>query len=117
MEEAGHANRALVIEASDTLFNRRDYTAAQRFWSPHYIQHSAHIQRGRDAEKISTVDGIDFAYRRLGSGGDLPLVFCRLLRFNMDDWDSLIVDGLAADREVITFDYPVLRNRHSTGGE
>jgi hypothetical protein len=67
MEEAGHANRALVIEASDTLFNRRDYTAAQRFWSPHYIQHSAHIQRGRDAEIISTVDGVDFAYRRLGS--------------------------------------------------
>jgi hypothetical protein len=75
MEVAGHANRALVIEASDTLFNRRDYTAAQRFWSPHYIQHSAHIQRGRDAEIISTVDGVDFAYRRLGSGGDLPLVF------------------------------------------
>jgi hypothetical protein len=31
MEEAEHANRALVIEALDTLFNRRDYTAAQRF--------------------------------------------------------------------------------------
>jgi pimeloyl-ACP methyl ester carboxylesterase len=25
---------------------------------------------------------------------------------NMDDWDPLIVDGLAADRDVITFDYP-----------
>jgi len=36
-------NKALVLEAFDTLFNKRDYTAAERFWSPKYIQHSAHI--------------------------------------------------------------------------
>ena len=41
-------NRALVLEAFDTLFNRRDYDAAQGFWSPSYIQHSAHIAPGRD---------------------------------------------------------------------
>ena len=35
-------------EAFDTLFNKRDYTAAERFWSPKYIQHSAHIEPGRD---------------------------------------------------------------------
>jgi epsilon-lactone hydrolase len=40
-------NRALVIEAFDTLFNRRDYTRAEAFWSPEYIQHSAHIAPGR----------------------------------------------------------------------
>ena len=41
-------NKALVLEAFDTLFNRRDYAAAERFWSPDYIQHSAHIGPGRD---------------------------------------------------------------------
>jgi deazaflavin-dependent oxidoreductase (nitroreductase family) len=41
-------NKALVLEAFDTLANRRDYAAAQRFWSPDYIQHSAHIPPGRD---------------------------------------------------------------------
>ncbi|SEE67609.1 Predicted SnoaL-like aldol condensation-catalyzing enzyme [Rhizobiales bacterium GAS188] len=41
-------NRALVLEAFDTLFNRRDYDAAARFWSERYIQHSAHIAPGRD---------------------------------------------------------------------
>ena len=41
-------NKALVLEAFDTLFNKRDYTAAERFWSPNYIQHSAHIEPGRD---------------------------------------------------------------------
>jgi predicted SnoaL-like aldol condensation-catalyzing enzyme len=41
-------NRAIVLEAFDALFNKRDYAAAERFWSPSYIQHSAHIEPGRD---------------------------------------------------------------------
>src|SRR4030081_3180356 len=41
-------NKALVLEAFDTLFNKRDYVAAERYWSPDYIQHSAHIAPGRD---------------------------------------------------------------------
>jgi predicted SnoaL-like aldol condensation-catalyzing enzyme len=41
-------NKALVLEAFDTLFNKRDYAAAERFWSPRYIQHSAHIAPGRE---------------------------------------------------------------------
>jgi predicted SnoaL-like aldol condensation-catalyzing enzyme len=41
-------NKALVLEAFDTLFNKREYVAAERYWSPHYIQHSAHIAPGRD---------------------------------------------------------------------
>ncbi|MGC2130376.1 MAG: ester cyclase [Candidatus Aquilonibacter sp.] len=41
-------NKAIVREAFDTLFNKRDYAAAERYWSPNYIQHSAHIPPGRD---------------------------------------------------------------------
>ena len=37
-----------VLSAFDTLFNKRDYASAERFWSPRYIQHSAHIPPGRD---------------------------------------------------------------------
>lgn len=37
-----------VLDAFDTLFNRRDYAAAERLWSAQYIQHSAHIPPGRD---------------------------------------------------------------------
>jgi predicted SnoaL-like aldol condensation-catalyzing enzyme len=39
-------NKRLVLEAFNTLFNKRDYAAAERFWSPTYIQHSAHIAPG-----------------------------------------------------------------------
>lgn len=38
----------IVLNAFDTLFNERDYVSAERFWSPRYIQHSAHIPPGRD---------------------------------------------------------------------
>jgi predicted SnoaL-like aldol condensation-catalyzing enzyme len=41
-------NKALVLKAFDTLFNQRDYLAAERYWSPKYIQHSAVVPPGRD---------------------------------------------------------------------
>jgi predicted SnoaL-like aldol condensation-catalyzing enzyme len=41
-------NKALVLDAFDTLFNKRDCAAAEKFWSANYIQHSAHIPPGRD---------------------------------------------------------------------
>jgi predicted SnoaL-like aldol condensation-catalyzing enzyme len=41
-------NKAIVLKAFDTLFNKRDYAAAERFWSSNYIQHSAHIEPGRE---------------------------------------------------------------------
>ena len=41
-------NKALVLRAFDALFNKRDYATAERFWSPQYIQHSAHIAPGRE---------------------------------------------------------------------
>jgi len=42
------SNKALVLKAFDTLFNQRDYETAERYWSPDYIQHSAHIEPGRN---------------------------------------------------------------------
>ena len=41
-------NKELVLKAFDTLFNKRDYEAAEKFWSENYIQHSAHNEPGRD---------------------------------------------------------------------
>ncbi len=41
-------NTAIVRDAFEALFNQRDYAAAEAFWSPEYLQHSAHITPGRD---------------------------------------------------------------------
>jgi len=47
-QSAQERNSALVLQAFDLLFNKRDYAAAEKFWSPRYIQHSAHIAPGRE---------------------------------------------------------------------
>ncbi len=48
MSSLSEKNKGIALEAFETLFNRRDYLAAEKFWSPDYIQHSAHIPAGRD---------------------------------------------------------------------
>jgi predicted SnoaL-like aldol condensation-catalyzing enzyme len=47
-QSTAEKNKKIVLKAFDTLFNKRDYAAAERFWSPDYIQHSAHIAPGRE---------------------------------------------------------------------
>ncbi|MFG2044815.1 nuclear transport factor 2 family protein [Dactylosporangium sp. NPDC048998] len=46
--DAEKRNIEIVLQAFDTLFNARDYAAAERFWSPDYLQHSARIAPGRN---------------------------------------------------------------------
>jgi pimeloyl-ACP methyl ester carboxylesterase len=58
--------------------------------------------------------GIKFAYRRLGKKAGVPLVFFQHFTGTLDNWDPLIVDGLAKEREVILFDN---RGIASTEGE
>ncbi|MEC3947689.1 nuclear transport factor 2 family protein [Sphingobium sp. HWE2-09] len=41
-------NKQFVLDAFETLFNKRDYAAAERFWSPDYIQHSSNVPPGRE---------------------------------------------------------------------
>jgi len=48
-------------------------------------------------------NGIQFAYRRFGKPGGLPLVFNMHFTGTMDHWDPAVTDGFARDREVILF--------------
>ena len=48
MNTTTEQHKRLVLKAFDTLFNKRDYAAAEKLWSPDYIQHSAHIEPGRE---------------------------------------------------------------------
>jgi pimeloyl-ACP methyl ester carboxylesterase len=54
--------------------------------------------------RVVSVDGVDFAYRQLGPDGDVPVVLLNHLAAGLDNWDPRVVDGLAARRQVITFD-------------
>jgi predicted SnoaL-like aldol condensation-catalyzing enzyme len=73
-------NKAVVLEAFDTLFNKRDYEAAERYWSPNYIQHSAHIEPGRDGlfNLIrSTPDTLRYEHQLIVAEGDYVIVHGR----------------------------------------
>lgn len=52
------------------------------------------------------VGDIQIAYRRFGKRGGTPLVLLNYFSANMDDWDPKSTNGLAAEQDVIIFDYP-----------
>jgi predicted SnoaL-like aldol condensation-catalyzing enzyme len=73
-------NKALVLDAFETLFNRRDYAAAEKYWSPNYIQHSAHIEPGRDGlfNLIrSTPETLRYEHQLIIAEGDYVIVYGR----------------------------------------
>jgi predicted SnoaL-like aldol condensation-catalyzing enzyme len=73
-------NKALVLEAFDTLFNQRDYAATERFWSDRYIQHSAHIAPGREGlvDLIRTLpDALRYENQLIVAEGDYVIAHGR----------------------------------------
>ena len=73
-------NKALVLTAFDTLFNKRDYETAWELWSPDYIQHSAHIEPGREGlfNLIrSAPDGLRYEHSVIAADGDMVIVHGR----------------------------------------
>ena len=87
-------NKALVLEAFDTLFNKRDYAAAERYWSPNYIQHSAHIRPGREGlfNLIKSLPGtLKYEAGTIVADGDFVIVHGRFSDF------GLPVNWIAAD--------------------
>ena len=87
-------NKALVLKAFDTLFNQRDYAAAERFWSPHYIQHSAHIEPGREGlfNLIKSIPPtLKYEPGRIIAEGDYVIVHGRFSGFGQS------VNWIAAD--------------------
>ena len=97
-------NKRLVLEAFDTLFNKRDYAAAEKFWSPRYIQHSAHIEPGR-AGLFNLVKTLPPTLRyepgTIVADGDFVIAHGRFSGFQPVSWivaDILrIADGLLVE--------------------
>ena len=97
-------NKPLVLEAFDTLFNKRDYASAEKFWSPHYIQHSAHIEPGRDGlfNLVRTLPPtLKYEPGTIVAGGDFVIVHGRFSGFLPVNWiaaDILrIEDGMLVE--------------------
>src|SRR6201993_493105 len=87
-------NKTLVLQAFDLLFNKRDYAAAEKFWSPHYIQHSAHIAPGREGlfNLIKSIPPtLKYEPGTIVAEGDFVIVHGRFSDFGAPD------NGIAAD--------------------
>jgi predicted SnoaL-like aldol condensation-catalyzing enzyme len=87
-------NKALVLKAFDTLFNQRDYSAAEKWWSANYIQHSAHIAPGREGlfELIKSLPRtLKYEAGTIVAEGDFVIVHGRFSNF------GLPVNWIAAD--------------------
>jgi pimeloyl-ACP methyl ester carboxylesterase len=56
------------------------------------------------ATRTITAGGVTFAYRELGPTTGVPVIFLTHLAANLDNWDPRVVDGIAANHHVITFD-------------
>ena len=98
-------NKALVLEAFDTLFNTRDYVAFERYWSPNYRQHSAHIGPGRDG-LLNLVKSLppELTYEpgMIVAAGDLVMIHGRFSGFGQPTaWIAVdilrIADGVLAE--------------------
>jgi pimeloyl-ACP methyl ester carboxylesterase len=54
-------------------------------------------------KRIEAANGMTFVYRDLG-GSQVPLVLLQHFRGNLENWDPVLIDALAQNRRVITFD-------------
>ena len=105
-------NKALVLEAFDTLFNKRDYVAAERYWSPAYVQHSAHIAPGRDGlfnliKSMPTT--LKYEPGMIVADGDLVIVHGRFSEFGASvNW--IVADILRIEDGVLVEHWDVIQD-------
>jgi predicted SnoaL-like aldol condensation-catalyzing enzyme len=108
-------NKALVLEAFDTLFNKRDYLAAERYWSPHYIQHSAHIAPGRQGlfDLIKSLPPtLKYEPGTIVAEGDVVIVHGRFSRFGQPlNW--IAADILRIEDGILVEHWDVIQDEAS----
>jgi predicted SnoaL-like aldol condensation-catalyzing enzyme len=105
-------NKKIVLEAFDTLFNQRDYEKAATFWSPDYIQHSAHIEPGRDGLfnlVKSTPDTLLYENALIVAEGDFVMLHGRFSGGGLEPaW--VVVDILRMEDGVLAEHWDVIQD-------
>jgi predicted SnoaL-like aldol condensation-catalyzing enzyme len=114
-EKLESRNKALVLKAFDTLFNKRDYAAAEKFWSPRYIQHSAHIASGREG-LFDLIKGLPPTLKYepglIVAEGDFVIIHGRFSGFGQPmNW--IAADILRIQDEILVEHWDVIQNEAS----
>jgi len=111
MNTTTEQNKRLVLEAFDTLFNKRDYDAAEKLWSAHYIQHSAHIEPGREGlfNLIKTLPPtLKYEPGMIVAEGDVVIVHGRFSGFLPVNW--IAADILRVEDGVLVEHWDVIQD-------
>lgn len=82
------------------IFLKMETTSAQKSISP-----SEGYTYATVPTKFVEANGIQFAYRSYGKGGDIPVIYLNHLTANLDNCDPRIMDSIAERRHIISFDY------------
>jgi predicted SnoaL-like aldol condensation-catalyzing enzyme len=105
-------NKELVLEAFDTLFNKRDYAAAEKYWSPNYLQHSAHIEPGRDGlfNLIRNApDTLRYEHQLIVAEGDFVIVHGRYSNIGLPaNW--IVADIVRIENGVLAEHWDVIQD-------
>jgi predicted SnoaL-like aldol condensation-catalyzing enzyme len=117
MTETEQRHKALVLEAFDTLFNKRDYAAAQHFWSADYIQHSAHIPPGREGLfELVKASPPDMRYENavITTNGDYVMLHGRFCNVGQPaDW--IVADIVRIQDGVLAEHWDVIQDEATAG--
>ena len=104
-------NKAIVTKAFDAVFNNRDPEAFKKYWSPDYIQHSAHIPPGRDGLS-QLVENLPPAARYESSvmmaEGDYVMVHGRYSGIPGPNW--VVVDIIRIENGLLAEHWDVIQN-------
>jgi predicted SnoaL-like aldol condensation-catalyzing enzyme len=105
-------NKQLVLDAFDTAFNKRDPGAYERYWSPNYIQHSAHIPPGRDGLRhlmAATPPNMRYEHGLIMAEGDFVIVHGRYSNTGLPRaW--VIVDILRIENGLLAEHWDVIQD-------
>jgi predicted SnoaL-like aldol condensation-catalyzing enzyme len=111
-------NKALVRDALETLFNRRDFAAAEAFFSPSYIQHSAHIPPGRDG-LFELVKSLPATHQRemgaIVAEGDMVMAHGRLWGYGDGRANRIAVDIMRIEHGLLVEHWDVIEDEASRG--
>ena len=112
MKTTPEQNKKFVLEAFNTLFNKRDYAAAEKLWSPKYIQHSAHIPPGRDglfALIKSIPPNLKYEHSLIVAEGDFVMVHGRYSNIGLPvNW--VIVDIVRIENGLLAEHWDVIQD-------
>ena len=106
-------NKTLVLDAFETLFNKRDYAVAERYWSPEYIQHSAHIPPGREGlfGLVKNVPGtLRYENQLILANGDFVMLHGRYSGLGPGIPNWIVVDIVRIENGVLAEHWDVIQD-------